>query len=43
VVIVLWVALLFPFIGVPQKPTVSLYIVPPLVITAFGQRSGKFY
>jgi hypothetical protein len=43
VIIVLWVALLFPFIGVPKKPTVSLYIVPPFVITAFGWRSGKFH
>src|ERR687888_943351 len=41
VVIVLWVALLFPLIGVPKKPTVSLYVVPPFVITAFGWRPGK--
>ena len=43
VIIVLWVALLVPFIGVPQKTTVSLYIVPPFVITAFGWRPGKVH
>ncbi|WUJ70094.1 hypothetical protein OG809_34000 [Kribbella soli] len=43
VIIVLWIALLFPFIGVPKKPTVSLYVVPPFVITAFGWRPGKFH
>ena len=43
VIIVLWCALLFPFVGVPEKATVSLYIVPPFVITAFGWRPGKFH
>jgi hypothetical protein len=43
VIILLWIALLFPFIGVPKKPTVSLYVVPPFVITAFGWRPGKFH
>ena len=43
VIILLWIALLFPFIGVPQKSTVSLYVVPPFVITAFGWRAGKFH
>ena len=33
VIILLWIALLFPYIGVPQKGTVSLYVVPPIVIT----------
>ena len=42
VIILLWIAILFPFIGVPQKGTVSLYVVPPFVITAFGWRPGKF-
>ncbi|WP_433021233.1 hypothetical protein [Kribbella sp. CA-294648] len=43
VIILVWIALLVPFIGVPQKPTVSLYVVPPFVITAFGWRAGKHH
>ncbi|HEY0471453.1 MAG TPA: hypothetical protein VGD34_07295 [Kribbella sp.] len=43
VIIIVWVALLVPFIGVPRKPTVSLYVVPPFVITAFGWRAGKHH
>jgi hypothetical protein len=43
VIVLTWVALLAPFLGVPSKPTVSLYVVPPFVITAFGWRPGKFH
>ncbi len=43
VIILVWIALLIPFIGVPQKATVSLYVVPPFVITAFGWRAGKHH
>jgi hypothetical protein len=43
VIVVLWVAVLIPFLGVPSKTTVSFYIVPPFVITAFGWRPGKYH
>jgi hypothetical protein len=43
VVVVAWVALLTPFLGVPTKTTTTLYVVPPFVITAFGWRSGKYH
>ena len=36
VIILIWIALLVPLVGVPKKPTVSLYVVPPFVITASG-------
>src|SRR6266540_5870207 len=43
VVVTAWVSLLVLILGVPKKPTVSLYVVPPFVITAFGWRAGKHH
>lgn len=43
VIVVAWVALLIPFLGVPNKTTTTLYVVPPFVITAFGWRPGKYH
>jgi len=43
VVVLAWVALLVPILGVPTQTTTSLYIVPPFVITAFGWRAGKYH
>src|SRR6266540_2251291 len=43
VVVTAWVALLVLILGVPKKPTVSLYVVPPFVMTAFGWRPGKYH
>jgi hypothetical protein len=41
VITLVWVGLLVLIFGWPDKPTVSLYVVPPFVITAFGWRPGK--
>jgi hypothetical protein len=43
VIVVLWGGLMALILGVPNKTTVSLYIVPPFVITAFGWRPGKYH
>ncbi len=41
VITLVWVGFLVLIFGWPDKPTVSLYVVPPFVITAFGWRPGK--
>lgn len=43
VVVTIWVGLLVLVFGLPSKPTVSLYVVPPFVVTAFGWRPGKYH
>lgn len=36
--LVVWCALLAPFLGVPTRLTFSLYFLPPIIITIFGIR-----
>jgi hypothetical protein len=43
VIVAAWVGLLMLVFGLPEKSTVSLYIVPPFVVTAFGWRPGKYH
>ncbi|HZO67857.1 MAG: hypothetical protein ACRDP9_01500 [Kribbellaceae bacterium] len=43
VIFATWVGLLVLIIGLPTKSSVSLYVVPPFVVTAFGWRPGKYH
>lgn len=43
VIVLVWVGLLVLIFGWPSKPTVSLYVVPPFVVTAFGWRPGRYH
>jgi hypothetical protein len=43
VIVLAWVGLLVLIFGWPSKPSVSLYVVPPFVMTAFGWRPGRYH
>jgi hypothetical protein len=43
VIVLAWVGLLVLIFGWPSKPTFSLYVVPPFVVTALGWRPGKYH